>query len=587
MPRARRLIVLFAAICGITCAQSSGTGVISGTVIDSRSGDPVRRATVTVTWQGTPRSWATTRTDGSGKFVFEGLPAGKYDLRATKQGLGTATYGANSIRELGDLITLSVGEARRDLKLRFIHSASISGRVIDREGDPVQNVDVSLLRASRNLGERVLVNYRGSNSNDRGEYKISSIDPGDYYVLCKPNVQRFGVGITPEILVQQYFGGGRDPKDAMLLSVRGGEVLNGIDFHLMTEHAAKITGRVVGVPQLELPEIPTAQPNGRVVANGLIRVTRPGQGQQIMLELSPADTNQPSFTQNRGIAGPDYQFELPDLAPGRYRLQASVRAKEKMYYASQIVDAGPGTTDVILTMAAGVDIKGHLTSEGPRARSADNFTVALAPPPNSGRSREQHSAHVGKEGNFTIENVPPGEWMLNINPGAGSPNLGSSIQGAPNVAAANQGTAMFDKSVRLGDKDYLFKRLEIPAGLDAPLNIVISSNTSIVEGEVDAGDADSKRAAIILGPVGALHNLTRFYYGVLADDTGKFKINGVAPGRYKIFALEKIAVASYRNPESVELLDALGEEIEIPEGDKVQAHPKLIPQEKAREILKP
>ncbi len=580
MPHPRRLIVLFAAICGITCAQPRGTGVISGTVIDSRSGDPVRRAVVTVTWQGTPRSWATTRTDGSGKFVFDGLPPGKYDLRATKQGLGTATYGANGLRELGDLITLGAGEARGDLRLRFIHSATISGRVVDRDGDPVQDVQVTLLRSARNLGERVLTTYRATDSNDRGEYKISNVDPGEYYVLCKPEAHQQNVFMTHEILVQQYFGGARDSKDTKPLSVRGGEVLTGIDFHLTTEHPAKITGRIVGVPQLDPPEIADGPPNGFAVNNGPGRPMRMNRGQLVSVSLGPADLNQQGWTQGTGVGGPDYHFELPDVAPGRYGIQASVNAKGKMYYASQTFDAVEGTNDVILTMVAAVGVKGHLTSEGPNARPAEGFTVALAPPPGRASRGEQHSARVGKDGSFAIQNVPPGEWTLNINPSLGSPNLGTSA--APGLA-----TAMFDKSVRLGDKDYLFKRLEIPPGLDAPLNIVISSNTSTVEGEVDAGDSDAKRAGIVLGAIGALHNLARFYYGVPADDSGKFKINGVAPGKYKIFALEKMAAASFRNPESVELLDALGEEIEVGEGAKVQVHPKLIPQDKAREILKP
>jgi len=75
-------------------AQPPGTGVISGSVLEVSNNDPVRKAIVTLTWQGAPRSWATSRTDSSGQFKFEGLPAGKYDLRATKPGEGTAIYGA-------------------------------------------------------------------------------------------------------------------------------------------------------------------------------------------------------------------------------------------------------------------------------------------------------------------------------------------------------------------------------------------------------------------------------------------------------------------------------------------------------------
>jgi hypothetical protein len=77
----------------LCAAQPPGTGVISGRVVEASNNDPVRKAIVTLTWQGAPRSWATSRTDSSGQFKFEGLPPGKYDLRATKPGEGTAIYG--------------------------------------------------------------------------------------------------------------------------------------------------------------------------------------------------------------------------------------------------------------------------------------------------------------------------------------------------------------------------------------------------------------------------------------------------------------------------------------------------------------
>src|SRR5579871_5976834 len=126
-----RARVLLAGLCLLVTgvAQPSGRGVIAGTVVESTSGEPVRKAIVTVTWHGTPRSWATTRTDSSGRFRFEGLPAGTYDLRAAKQGLGAAVYGANSAREIGDTLTLADGESSLGLKLRFVHSATITGHV--------------------------------------------------------------------------------------------------------------------------------------------------------------------------------------------------------------------------------------------------------------------------------------------------------------------------------------------------------------------------------------------------------------------------------------------------------------------------
>jgi hypothetical protein len=114
--RSRALLRLIFSISGVAFAQHAS---VSGTAVDSH-GDPVRKAIVTITWQGTPRSWATERTDSEGRFKFENLPAGKYDLRANKSGAGIAIYGATSVRELGEPIVLEEAENRENVKLRFI-----------------------------------------------------------------------------------------------------------------------------------------------------------------------------------------------------------------------------------------------------------------------------------------------------------------------------------------------------------------------------------------------------------------------------------------------------------------------------------
>ncbi len=555
--------LLLCVVCVNTFAQPAGRGVISGTVVEASSGDAVRKAVVTVTWHGTPRSWATARTDGSGRFTFEGLPAGTYDLRATKQGLGAAIYGANSVRELGDVITLGGGETRADLKLRFLRSGTISGRVVDPDGDPVANANVSLLRPGHNLGERTMANYMAASTNDRGEYKITAVDPGEYYLRCMPNMQRFMGGALPSVTVMpQFFGGASDYKDAAPLNIRGGDSLTGMDFHLLSLRPATIAGRVTGVPQLD-PSSDPAMTSVTQVGNGR-RIFR-GGADSVMLTISPAENVQMGFGgQSTSVQGPDYRFEMPDNIPGRYRVQASVRAKEKAYYASDLIDAHEGVNEIALAMVPAIDVKGHLKVEGPGAHPVESFVIALTTP--GLLARGNYSSSVKKDGSFSIPDVPPGEWVLNINPGQG---------------------AVFEKSVLLGDKDFLLKRIEIPAGLDVPLKIVLSSNMASVSGEVDAGSAETKRAGILLAPVGKSHAFTRFYYGAVADDNGKFTMNAVAPGKYKIYALEKIATTNYRNPESADLLDALGEELEVSEGGKVESHPKLIPEEKAKEILKP
>ena len=543
--------LLLMALAGMALvAQPAGRGVISGAVMDASSGDPVRKAVVTLTWQGTPRSWATTRTDESGRFQFEGLPPGKYDLRATKAGDGTAIYGAESVRELGDFISLGDGETLAGLKLRVVHSASISGRVFDPEGDPVPGANVTLLRPGRNMGVRILVNYQTISTNDRGEYRFTGIDPGEYYARSMPNrsggfrrIRNGAEGPPQEAVLGVYYAGARLSKDASPLTIHGGESLAGIDFHLISEQTAQVKGHVSGAPK-------AIEDNPHV---------GPYIGEFVEVQVSSLDENQ--LQQGYGAAvQQDASFNVPEIPVGRYRISAMTRNSSQAFAAAQVVDLHPGVNDVDLALTPAIEIKGQVRFEGPPLTPAAHPQVVLMQP---GIRGENVSAFAGSDGRFTLAQVFPGEWEINVNqmpPGS------------------------FLKSVRLGDKDILFTRFEIESA-DAPISIVISTNTAKIEGEVDSGGVDAARAGIVLAPVGKLHDFARFYYGVPADDQGKFKLNGIAPGKYRIFALEKMAPANFRNPETADQLGSLGEEIELTEGKTLEAHPKLIPQARAREAL--
>jgi hypothetical protein len=116
-----------------------------------------------------------------------------------------------------------------------------------------------------------------------------------------------------------------------------------------------------------------------------------------------------------GVQAPDYHFELPENVPGRYRVQANILSKDKNYYATQVVDAREGTTDIVLVLSPALELKGHLKIEGPAVRPIQSFTIALNPGVPELR-RQAYSSPVGKDGSFAIEQLPPGEWVLNINP---------------------------------------------------------------------------------------------------------------------------------------------------------------------------
>jgi hypothetical protein len=560
-------------------AQPLGKGAISGVVQDAETGESVRKAIVTLTLQGTPRRWATTRTDTSGHFSFEGLPAGKYDLRAAKGTQGSAVYGAKSLRELGDAITLGDGEVRGSLVLSLLHPASISGHVYDSDGDPVLGVNVSLLRQGRNLGAPVLVNYRGETTDDRGEFHISQIDPGTYRLRATP---QFGVFFPGNAnggtrLVEAYYDNAREEKDAATVRLRGGESLTGIDFRLVSEPTVEVRGQIVGVPtDAPSPETQEAE------AGQFGRFGRFGPARGVEVRISPVKLGEPVSSNGTVAQGPDYRFQFSNLIAGRYFIQAIYHSAGKTYGASQISDFRSGSSDLALTLSPASEIQGTLRVEGEAppaasrlavgggaigaagiriaARGRDNgWRIGLTRP----GSQSNVSAQVGADGRFTLHDVLPGEWQLAVTP----------------VPPG------FLKSAQVGDKDVRFTRFEVGPNSEASLSIVLSMHTATVKGEVDAGTGEAKRAGIVLAPIGPYHNLARFYYGGTADDTGKFKLTGVAPGKYKIFAVEKLAAAAFGNPEAADRLEEFGEVIDVAEGATVKAHPKLIPADRAAKVL--
>ena len=97
----------------------------------------------------------------------------------------TAIRGANKFRELGSTLPLADEERLGAITLRFLRAASISGHVYDSDSEPVADASVSLLRPGRSMGAPVLVQYRGTSTDDRGEYRFSNIDPGQYYIRAR------------------------------------------------------------------------------------------------------------------------------------------------------------------------------------------------------------------------------------------------------------------------------------------------------------------------------------------------------------------------------------------------------------------
>src|SRR5215471_6882328 len=187
-------------------------GSITGYIVRMGTGDPLSKSTVTITTYNAARnqSYTATSTTG-GQFSFQNLEPGQYRLAATRAGYVRMEYGARSPSRPGLPITLSPGQRLTNIVLQLMPAGTITGRVFDRDGEPLANVNVEGLRYSYLEGQRVMNVVQTARTNDLGEYRLFWLQPGQYFVSAAPPEGQRGLAIAGAIdaITANRGGGGR------------------------------------------------------------------------------------------------------------------------------------------------------------------------------------------------------------------------------------------------------------------------------------------------------------------------------------------------------------------------------------------
>jgi hypothetical protein len=546
-----RLLAAMAMVAGAVAAQPSGTGVLAGKVVQRGNREPVRKAAVSLIWHGSPQSVALARTDPDGSFAFEGLPAGRYTLSANKDGVGAGSYGdtgnGTSPEFMSpEFVTLAEGERRGGLVIRMSLPASISGVVLDADGEPAQGAQVQAMMAAYPRGTRQLVSISAGNTNLKGEYHLRGLQPGKYYVLLQ-NAAPPADGTEGVAFQRQYYGGASDWRRAAPIAVSSGEQIRGIDFRATMTRSVRLAGRVTGM------------------AAGASAESAPGVSAQFVnIQLQRVGDDAQSNDYGIGAGPPDFNFLINAVTPGRYKVTASLRERDgRMLYSRQFIEVSEQPAEIEVALAPAVDLKGTMRYEGDPALRPNEFQVQLV----SGESipvEPPPPAKVNADGTFTLIGVPPGIW--DISPGP-IPKGG------------------FMKSMHLGKQDVLTEEMEIAPATEAPLTIVISSRGGRVEGELEDEAARRKPALIMLAPTGKFAAVMSFFGITNSDPERRFKLSGLTPGPYILFAFQQPPKGDFRGPDLVEKMSRLGVPVEVREGETSNVAARLITPEQLKEIL--
>src|SRR5215831_19633279 len=168
-------------------ARPQDRASVSGYILKMGSGEPLAKTTVTISpFNGGSSQSYTATTSAQGQFSFQNLDPGQYRLSATRSGFVRMEYGARSPNRPGLPVTLSPGQRLTNIVLQLMPAGTITGRVFDRDGEPLANVNVEALKYSYQEGQRVMDVVQTARTNDLGEYRLFWIQPGQYFVSATP-----------------------------------------------------------------------------------------------------------------------------------------------------------------------------------------------------------------------------------------------------------------------------------------------------------------------------------------------------------------------------------------------------------------
>jgi uncharacterized protein (DUF2141 family) len=174
------------AIGGVQAGQppppmARGTGMIIGRAIEGGGTRPVAGAIVTLAVPAAAP--LRVMADAQGQFAFRGLPAGRFTLSASRAGYVDGAYGRLRPGGQAQSIDLTADQHMGDVTITLWKFGAVTGRVTDENGDPIVSAMVRVLKRGTTAGSRQFVTGAADTTDDRGIYRISSLEPGEYLVV--------------------------------------------------------------------------------------------------------------------------------------------------------------------------------------------------------------------------------------------------------------------------------------------------------------------------------------------------------------------------------------------------------------------
>ena len=247
-------------------------------------------------------------TGQDGRFVLDRVAPGTYRIDAQKTGFVSLNQPGP-----GSGVTVEVGTGRATtLDLQLQRGGVIAGRVLDSSGEPMADVSIMPLRrlqmpTSLPAPRLVPAAGAGAQTNDIGEFRVSGLAAGEYYILAMARGRSpFGgqavappTGNPRTTIAPTFYPGATDQAAAQPIAVAAGAEVGNISFTMQSAPAFRVSGIVV-------------DENGDPVADAMVMMMGdPRSG----IFMGPAGSGQ---------SRSDGRFTIGEVPAGNYRLTASI-----------------------------------------------------------------------------------------------------------------------------------------------------------------------------------------------------------------------------------------------------------------------
>jgi hypothetical protein len=590
-----------------------GSAVVFGQVTEAESTRPVAGAIVTLSIPGAQP--LRVMADGQGRFGFRDLPKGRFSLTTTRPGWSDGAYGRTRPGGSALGITLADGEKVSGVVVPMWRFASITGTVVDDQGEPIVNASVRVLKRQLANGRVRLTPQSQDSTDDRGIYRIGMLEPGEY-VVAVPMSQGSALelpiiadGAARDVMVTRvaaarveaaagsmmffnaegtsavgmtedgrplgyptvFYPNAAGAAKAQVLTVASGDERSGIDFAMKAVPTVKLSGIVNGpegpVTNLQLSLVPSEADE---FVTGIETLTgfSDGQGRFTISNVPPGQytlravraPRPTGMVEERTVGGGNATFVIRNEITSS---AAPVSTTPTLWAEMTVAVGAKDIVDLAVGLRPGIKMSGMVhfngATERPTAQALGSLSIVLTPAdvrpgvqPARGRTEST--------GTFATSGVPPGKYLV-------------SVQGGfPNWTF---------QSAMVNGRDASIYPVDVESNDLGGVMINFTDRPSDISGQVSVETGTPEALSVLVYPAdqtswtGPGAGSPRRFLSARADKDGKYRISNVPAGEYLAVAVPDKLIADWQRPKFLESLMPSATRFRVQDGDKVVQNLKV------------